>query len=661
MSTNVELNAFQQRLAALDTEISELCAGDRDIDAFFRLFLERIVALLGVGGGVWRLSDNRELGCACHMSLATAGLDEQGAQRALLGTALARTVETAGAVVLPGNDGSNVYDAGLGKAGVNDSAHALLFVPVIEDSKVRAVLLLIAPTEVDPRAVRGYAGFVGGLCNKAGVFLQRRRIGELESQLGRADRIRQYVSALHSSLDPRQCCYTLANYAQELLGVFRCMAGTFNSQGKFCLQAVSGLESVAAKSSFMRSISEIGQQVCKNDNSLIVDNPHAVKSQVDGSEDLLTAARLYMLQAESLILGVFPIRAGKKVVGALIVEKATEEPIDSAGRKQIEALLAEAASALANSLAYRNLPLAPVVRAVGSARDAVFRMAPARRAIWVTILVMVLAMPFLVKKQLKVVGTAELVPVGLRAAYAGQDGLVASVVTLPADRRVSKGDILATLDTRVIDKEIENVTNMIDATSIAHRQEKRAAEKDKLKYRLAALKAERDARQLERDQDYVIEAPVAGKVITSESVLRQLLSKPVSRGEKIVEIVPDDTGWEFSVNVPEDLAGELLKADRKLDRQAGQQLRARAILNAHPDVKFESYVVSVASRAYVLSTGAQEYRNVIEVRVKEPEQFTEIIDPRQGMEGKVAIECGRHSLAYVLTHELADFVRVSLF
>ena len=52
---------------------------------------------------------------------------------------------------------------------------------------------------------------------------------------------------------------------------------------------------------------------------------------------------------------------------------------------------------------------------------------------------------------------------------------------------------------------------------------------------------------------------------------------------------------------------------------------------------------------------------LIEVRVDEPEDLKDNIDPRQGMEGKVAIECGKRSLFYAVTHEFADFVRVSMF
>ena len=50
-----------------------------------------------------------------------------------------------------------------------------------------------------------------------------------------------------------------------------------------------------------------------------------------------------------------------------------------------------------------------------------------------------------------------------------------------------------------------------------------------------------------------------------------------------------------------------------------------------------------------------------EVRVAEPSNLRSKVDLRKGLQGKVAIECGRRSLYYAMTHEFIDFVRVSFF
>jgi hypothetical protein len=788
MATDVGVNAFQAKLRALDQEIEQLCGTDADMEGFYRLFLERTVAVLGVGGAVWDVGIGEELGQVCHINLNVAGLEAEGRQGPLLAGALQKVSQTNKPVVLPANAGSNVYDGGMGEAGVNDSAHTLLFVPIVSMEKLSGVLLLIAPTEVDPRAVAGYLGFVLGLCAKAGGFLERKRVRELEGAMSRSDRLRQFVSALHSSLDPRRTAYALANYGQELLGVYRCMAGTYDARGKFRMLSVSGLESVAVKSSFIRGIAEIAKQVCRNNKPLLVENPDAIHHLEGGEEadDLVTAGRLYMLQANSVILGVFPIRHEERVVGAFVVEKAKDIPIELGERRQIEEFLVEAGSAFANGLRYRNLPFSPLVRAVGALRDKVYRLSWGRRLVWSAVLLGLVLTPALVQRQVKVKGNAELVPVEARIAYVAQDGVVERLgssnfssdsfinagglilklrdgggeqdrlssylwgrfskagqeklgsftagsiqedmsaalvgelnrilegsciydlerfegiqlkedtrqlteqyggqknvvslnrwlleeayaaeikasesVTLTTGAVVKKGSVLAKLDTKGKEQEIDEVTSAIAKTQISLDKELEkpgmSADEARFESELKALGARLKKLELDLQQHYIT-SPIDGTVITRDSVLRLLLSKPTMRGEKILEVVPQATPWQLTVNVPEDESGELLKAHSNL--QAGEILTARVLLKAYPDTVFTSEVLSIAKKAFVETTGEQKYRNVIEVRVEEPKGLRDQVDLRKGLQGKVAIECGRRSLYYTATHEFIDFVRVSLF
>jgi multidrug resistance efflux pump len=661
MPTNTEMSAFQERLNTLGSEIVRLSVSDSSLEEYFRNFLERVVAVLGVGGAVWSVNELGTLESLCHMNLDKAGLQDNDQQKQMLQNALQKVMQTSESIVLPSQGASNVFDGGLAEAGVNDSPHTLLFVPISPMDKVEAIMLLIAPTEVDPRAVRGFLGFLQGLCERAGVFLQRDQIKDMQRQIAQSDRLRQFISSLHSGLDTRRAGYALANYAQELLGVYRCMVGTFSYRGKFNMEAVSGVESLAVKSSFIRDISEIARQVCRNDKLLMVDNPNAaIKDDVGESDDLLTAARLYMLQGRSLVMGVFPIRCDGRVVGALIVEKATEQEIDQAHRRRIEGLLTEAGSALANCLNYRHLPLSPLVRAVAALRQKVYLMPQVRRAIWATILVLAVLAPLLIRGQVKVIGTAELVPIDARIAYVEQDGVI-ETVSVQAGQDVRKGDVLSVLDKRIIESEIDRVTDHIGKASLGFRNAQgsgQTAMAQQYHHELKALEAEKKKYTLQLEQ-YEIKAPVDGVVITSQSRIRQLLSRPVGRGEPVLEIVPHESDWQLLVNVAENTAGELLKAYDRLE--PGRFLEAKIILNAYPDKTFRTKVLSVARRAHVLSTGQQKYRNVIEVRVEGPAELKDNIEPRQGMEGKVAIECGKRSLYYVVTHEFIDFVRVSMF
>lgn len=175
-----------------------------------------------------------------------------------------------------------------------------------------------------------------------------------------------------------------------------------------------------------------------------------------------------------------------------------------------------------------------------------------------------------------------------------------------------------------------------------------------------ALAEERENVFLREKGQYRITAPISGTLIARDSVIRQLSARPVARGDEVFEIVPAKTAWNFSVDIPESEAGEFLKACDSLDE--GETIRARVILRAYPKDILDTHVLSVSPRAYVLSSGPQQYKNVIEVLVEQPEDFDKLVlDPRQGLEGKAAFQCGRRSLYYVFTHKFINFVRVKMF
>jgi len=662
MATETDINQFKRQLANLEQEVVELSqALELGVAEYFRKVLERMIEVLGVGGGVWHIRDDGAFETVCFMNLSAAGVEEEGSQRRLLLGALGQVQRTGTAVVLPGKGGSDLFNGGMGEQAMNESPHTLLFVPVLRGSSLWGILLLISPADVDPRAVRGYLGFVMGLCERAGSYLRGKQIQDLEGQLQRSERFREYVSAVHSSLDPKRSCYALANYGQEMLGVFRCMAGTYNSRGKFRMEAVSGLESVAVKSSFVQRIGRVARQVCRNDKALVVDNPDAVRNQDVPGDDLVNEARLYMLEAESLVMGIFPIRHEGHVVGALVVEKANEEGFYEKQRKQIEGLLSEAGIALENGLTYRQMPLSWVTGGLGKLRDRIYRTPRSRQWFWGSVAAMVILLPFVIRKEIKVVGAAELIPQEARIAYAQQDGKIETIM-IPPNRQVVKGQVLAKLDTRLIDSEIDRVTNSIAETTIERDQavnNRQMTQAQRLDSTLKAMKAELKKYELMREE-YSICAPVAGQVITRESQIRLLASKPVSRGEAVLEIVPQECTWNLLVNVPEGVSEDLLRAYD--DKERKEPLKAKVILNAYPDQIFETEVISITPRAVVDMTQKDEYRNAIEVKVAEPAGFVkEVGQPRQGMEGKVSIECGKRSLFYAVTHEFANFIRISLF
>lgn len=655
-----QAQSFQDQLGLLDQEISVISESEISYVEYFRNFLEKIVAVLGTGGSTWQLSDN-QLKCICHINQSVAGVNEDGPQFQLHCKAILKVFETGEGIILPAHGSSDLFDGGLGQEAINNSPYTLLYMPVKVSGETNSVFALISPEGVDPRAVRGYAGFVASLCEKAGMFIIKDLLKTQQAHTNRTDRLRNYVSALHSELDLKRCCYAMANYSQELLSVYRCTAGSYSHSGKFRVYSVSGLESVAVKSSMLKDLETICREVCKNNKPLIVDNPHAaMKAETAGSDNLVTAARMYMIQAGAVIMGIFPVKSPEGlVVGALVVEKALEEEFSRNQLQQIDALMTEAGIAIRNCQKYKDLPLQGPIRALATVRDKYLRAAKTRKVVIISILLALAILPFVIPKTVKVVGNSVLIANNTKYLYAQTDGIITSV-SIPEERIVKAGDILARFDTRIIDTELTRIAGRIDEADIALRQARSKGlgeEARRLELGIMAMRAEQDKYKYLLE-NHIIKSPIDGYVTTRDSEIRELVNRPVQAGNLVLEVIPEQPTWEFQVHIPEDDAGNLLQAWHMLEE--GQTLKARLLMKAYPEFVFDTEVISLSSKAHVQTTGEQKYRNVITAIVRQPEELKNY-ELRQAMEGKVAIECGDRSLFYALTHEFADFIRVNTF
>ena len=652
MQIEQDVHTYREQLRRLEREVVGLSQSDIDLDGFFRQFLQMSVEVLGVGGAIWIRTETGEVALLARVNLDAAGLQEDGHQADLLARSIQQVLETGNATVLPARAGS-------GELGVNDSPHALFFMPVVLQQKVTSVVLLIGPQELEPQALQGFAGYITGLMRHIEDFLQRRRLEEVTGQMGRINRFREYISSLHSSLEAERCCYALANFGQELLGVYRCMAGTYSLKGKFRLHAVSGLESVAIKSGYVRTIAQLARQVCRNNKDLLVDNPDAAHQEVAEADDLTQQARLYMLGAKVAVMGIFPIRHQQRVVGAFIVEQSKEEPIDEVRRQEIDAICVEAAGALRNCLALQELPLARLLKPVARLKEKVYTMGRVRAYAWAALWAVLLIAPLVITRPVKVIGSAELTPIEAKKVYVQLEGVLEEVLVASGEA-VAQGQVLARLDTQVIDAQLDHVEKAIQQATLSLSLARNDSTMRQIQQTQLDLSLAEKAKLLEDREKFMIVSPAEGIVVSRESAIRQLQDKPVVHGEEVFEIVPVGTAWRLAVSIPEAEAGEFLKAHDALEE--GQAIEARVLLNAYPDKALKSRVVSVSPRAYVLTTGPQKYHNVVEVLVEQPEEFEAVVtDPRPGLEGKVAFYCEQRNLYYTLSYKLVNFLRVKFF
>jgi len=223
---------------------------------------------------------------------------------------------------------------------------------------------------------------------------------------------------------------------------------------------------------------------------------------------------------------------------------------------------------------------------------------------------------------------------------APQDGFVASA-ELRAGDLVQAGQVLATLDDRELRLEKlkwrsqdEQLAKEYRAAVTAHDRSKAAilrAQKKQIGAQLALVDE-----QLARTR---LTAPFAGIVVSGD--LSQNLGSPVEHGQVLFEVAPLDS-YRVILEVDERDIGDVA------DTQRGE-----LTLTGLPGTTISFSVVRIVP----MST-ASDGRNFFEVRA-ELDGATSLIRP--GMEGIGKIQVDRRKLAWIWSHALIDWLRLSLW
>jgi multidrug efflux pump subunit AcrA (membrane-fusion protein) len=152
-------------------------------------------------------------------------------------------------------------------------------------------------------------------------------------------------------------------------------------------------------------------------------------------------------------------------------------------------------------------------------------------------------------------------------------------------------------------------------------------------------------------------SPIDGRV-TSWDVENTLRDRPVSIGQKAME-VSDPTGpWELIVYLPDNRIGHLVRAQ---EQQGTKELDVTFILKSHTGEKFTARLADVQEAAAIHDEHGHSYRVRIDLNQDEVLQRLGLDEPKQGTVVVAKIACGRRSMAYCLFHELIDWVQVRLF
>jgi multidrug efflux pump subunit AcrA (membrane-fusion protein) len=268
----------------------------------------------------------------------------------------------------------------------------------------------------------------------------------------------------------------------------------------------------------------------------------------------------------------------------------------------------------------------------------------------------------LIPAEYRVEGTGQLMPVVQRVIYAPWDGEVVKI-HVASGEIVEANQVLVTLrndelNTRILEtdnklaEKREHFTSLsaeIDlgslrtspdnATRLRGQLAQTQIEINGLAQRLAALQAQQRL--------LTVRAPIAGTIATFQ-LEQLLLNRPVSRGERLLEVMDESGEWHLELEVPEQRMGHLLDAQKE---QGAEPLIVEFVLATDPEATFSGTLRQMSTRTAL----SEKHGTAVAVNVEL--NASQLRHRRIGSEVLGKISCGQRSLAYVLFGDVVEFVR----
>ena len=423
----------------------------------------------------------------------------------------------------------------------------------------------------------------------------------------------------------------LANHLASVFQFDRVSVGVI-TRGRLNIAAISHGESADARQDLVRGIAAAMEEAADQEASVLYpaglqDVPRIVQTHAQLSARTGTA------------FCTVPLSAGSKVTGALSFERKGSTPLPVSDLAVCEQVAGVVAPALELK---RQAQRTWWLHAKDAMRQAWRRPGErARRVVLAGALLTLLIALFLLPLTFNVGAPARVEGAIQRVVAAPMDGFLRQTRVRPGDT-VRKGDVLVEL----ADQELLLEKRRWESELTRHQNNFSSAmgRSDRAQFAVNYARAAEAKAQLELVEQQLaraqVVAPMDAQVIQGD--LTQIIGAPVKRGDTLLTLAPQDQ-YRIIVEVDErDIAFIHL----------GQ--RGRLALAALPGETLYFTVQRMTPVASITRDG----RNVFDVEARLDSGSTL---PRHGLQGVAKIASDRHTLAWIWTRRIVDWLRLSIW
>ncbi|MGO9112398.1 MAG: efflux RND transporter periplasmic adaptor subunit [Thermoguttaceae bacterium] len=675
----------RRQIQTLVGEISQLARQNMAPGQFYGEFLNRVVsALAAIGGVVWTKGENGQLALQYQLNLQQTGLiedEEKQKSHSRLLYKLLNNPEVAGGsgALVPPHSGFGDDEA------ANPTEFLLVFGPLRTDLEMVGLVEIFQRAEAAPQVQQGYLRFLVQMCELAGDFLKSHQLRHFSDRQVLWARLEDFTRSVHSSLEPQETAYTIANEARRLIECDR-VSVAIRKGNRCTIEAISGQDLFDKRSNTVRLLGRLASAVVATGEPVwYAGDTRDLAPQVED------AVQEYVDDAHSKMIAVLPLGRPKPdedadeqekddaegPVGALIVEQIEDNRVAPAMAQRIDVVCRHSSVAMANAMEHQSLFLMPLWRAIGKSKFIVqARTLPKTIMVAIASLVLiVLLCVWPADFDLHAKGTLE--PVNRKDVYAGiggqidEFGLDTNGKPIEHGSWVKKGQILLRLrdptlnaskaeaDGKVI-IEGQHVRDIRD--ELAKSGQLKPVDRAQLEGQLA--EAEQNLKSLQAQAEIVnakvadleLHSPIDGQIVTWD-VKNRLEGRPVQQGQALLRVANPNRDWELDLHMSEDHMGHIARAKTLADERH-EQLPVAYILATEPGTTLKGTVKEIKNSAEIQE---KDEGNVVVIKVAINKLDIDPANVREGATVTGKVHCGRRSLGYVWFHDLLAFIQAKVF
>ena len=686
---------------------SQLAGSNLSPADFYQQFLNRtLTAIEAPAGAVWLRTPQGFLQIACQINLEKVGLESKRGGRQCHNEVL-RQVFTAAPprpmMLEPNgrfapNQGPPATPEQGAVPAANLTDYFALFAPIVtHDKNAMGVLEVFQEPSHDARmypTFLNYAFQMAGYASQYHQFSNARAASGVERTFAQVE---QFARLVHSTLNPTETAYHVANEGRKLIECDRLCVGIRHARRKVTVEAVSGADVVEKASTHVRRLRHLMEAVLAWGETLTFKGIKDAGLPPDVSDSLDE----YLSESQPKLLVVQPIRDERekdqsKPARSIVVLESFNPPEDTEPMIQrLEVVGKHAAPALYNSAQMKRVPLKFLWWPLAKLQEGLGGKARFYTIGGAVLLAILAVLMVLVPSPLRMDAKGMLQPTENQNIFAPREGKLVRFLVKPGDKLLP-GDPVAELYDAQLENEFNQLQQKLREAQAKLNNSKRLLSDqtlgfgqklqlsieadlaqetiDSSKSNMRALEVAYNATQARPGWFYAktsqfnaqLKRPIGASkwtVLNDDRARENLLGRTVKPNEVLQRVGNVEGSWQVELKIPQRNIGQIMRAfdDPKLhktDAIGRRYLDVDVLLSSMPDTRYMGrlYQDDLSAEAVPNKNDQNENEPVVTAYIKlnlddipaekrVPEsQFV------AGLEVRTRVRCGDHALGYSLFH-----------